>query len=202
MLIDSKQEIHETVVDGFYILDIFCSYMSYLSIENLILCRRVNKYFNKQLLFKFECINYNIYFNYNNSFIIKCIKNEICNNLFCMAKYYFQSQNSRSYELLFEECEFGSSNISNNNNKFESDKSLYLLTIKVNKIPEWLPEYAGNRLPNEYGNCIMPIFADLKLFINNINTQLSKDLFTDYQAHVCCIVFKIHFIQTTFCFLH
>ena len=57
----------------FGIGNVLSNIISHLSIVEIIKLRRVNKLFNNELSFGFECNNFNIFFNYKNKYIIDII---------------------------------------------------------------------------------------------------------------------------------
>ena len=79
---------------------ILLNIFKYLSFNEIIRNRRININFNNELYFKFKCNNFNIYFEYNNTFIKKIIENQICNNIQSLPMWYFHLKN-RYFQSFF-----------------------------------------------------------------------------------------------------
>ena len=81
--------------------NVLSNIVSHLSVVEIIKLRGINKLFNNELEFGFECYNFNIFFKYKNKYIIDIINHQYCGKLEIFTLFYLQSINLKKSGFVF-----------------------------------------------------------------------------------------------------
>ena len=122
MEINAKTQTKKNELKIFGIGNVLSNVVSNLSIVEIIKLRGINKLFNNELEFGFECKNFNIFFNYKNKYIIGIINNHYCNSLEHLTLFYLQSFNIKKSAFGFKRV-VDKKNVHTKNNEHCEEKS-------------------------------------------------------------------------------
>ena len=183
--LNAKTRINKNELDAFGIGNVLSNIVSHLSIVEIIKLRRVNKLFNSELAFGFECKHFNVYFNYKNKYIIDIINHQYCDSLEHFTLFYLQSFNLKKSAFAFkrvsdknthttkkEDCRKEKSGLTH--------KYIFCVSINNNEFPDDVqasPDFDFNvdfSIICDYGNVKMNPFKSLHSEIKTIKNNISK----------------------------
>ena len=84
----------------FGIGNILSKVVSHFSIVEIIKLRGINKLFNNELEFGFECYKFDIFFKYKNKYIIDIIRNAYYCSMSQFMSLYLEMLNAKQYEFV------------------------------------------------------------------------------------------------------
>ena len=191
MEINVKTQIRKNELKTFGIGNILSNIVSNLSIVEIIKLRAVNKLFNGELTFGFECNNFNIHFYYKNKYIINIINHQYCNSLEIFTLFYLQSFNIKKSAFAFKRVRDKNTHTNCKKNEDCEEKSgltqRYIFSVSTNNEfrddIQPCPHFDLNvdfDIVCKYGNAKMNPFKSFHIEMKIMTEKISKcDLYGD-----------------------
>ena len=180
---------------------ILSNIICHLPMSEIVKLRGINRLFNDELAFGFECNNFDILFNYKNKYIIDIINHQYCGTLKQLTLFYLQSINLKKLGFAFKRIKLHEKEQDGNEQITVEETTAQLLpaangrtvkimrkeksgltTIEIIKIAvdrTYLMKESGNHSNNfgicfneENGNCAINPFKSIYLETNLVNERL------------------------------